>query len=226
MKKILFVGNSFVYYNDLPGMLTQLTEKMPEQLKCDSVTKGGAYLHQYADPNHMLHEKLVDTYVQSKWDAIILQDQSYNPVRLPEDLLKAARDLRKVFDQGEPLYFYQTWAYEEGTMKLQNTGKRYLDMYAGLKAGYLNAAVKLGGKLVPVGDAFLLAKMECPEIELYRYDHYHPSLAGTYLIACVFYACLSGRSPLELSDYEGLCPEEAAKLREVAEKLRCTCSCF
>jgi hypothetical protein len=75
---------------------------------------------------------------------------------------------------------------------------------------YTKLANKLDVLVVPVGLAFAMAEVELTNIELfvpdvlgvdsggkltYRKDWKHPSEAGTYLAACVFYATLSQRSP-------------------------------
>jgi hypothetical protein len=49
--------------------------------------------------------------------------------------------------------------------------------------------------LVPVGPAWQLIKSTYPDIQLYANDGIHPSAAGVYLSACVFYSAISGLSP-------------------------------
>jgi hypothetical protein len=57
-------------------------------------------------------------------------------------------------------------------------------------------AQELGATVVPVGVAWqaLLRRWDCPT--LYDRDGSHPTLAGTYLAACVFFATLFGQDPL------------------------------
>ena len=47
--KVLFLGNSYTYFNDLPAMVQWMAEQIGFDLQTDSVTRGGAYLHQFAD---------------------------------------------------------------------------------------------------------------------------------------------------------------------------------
>lgn len=44
MKKLLFVGNSFTYYHDLPAMLEKLSCAAGYSIQTAAVTKGGWYL--------------------------------------------------------------------------------------------------------------------------------------------------------------------------------------
>jgi len=53
--------------------------------------------------------------------------------------------------------------------------------------------------MVPVGPAWSLVGKDHPEILLYASDGIHPSPEGVYLTACVLFASISGRSPLEIS---------------------------
>lgn len=208
MKTVLFVGNSFIYYNDLPAMVQSLSEG---KLLCHSVTRGGAFAHQYADPDHELGIRLRQT-LEAKWDCVVFQDQSFNPVKDPDDCLQAMAVLSSLTEADK--YYYQTWAYKDGSEKLARTGLSYDRLQEGLKQTYARAAQN--GTLVPVGDAFRLAKETCPGIELYNADCYHPSEAGTYLAACVFVAVLCGIRPMTLSDIPEVA--EGERLRTIAER--------
>ena len=50
--------------------------------------------------------------------------------------------------------------------------------------------------LLPVGPAWQLTRSERPDIQLYASDGIHPSAAGVYLTACVFYSVITGQSPV------------------------------
>jgi hypothetical protein len=73
--RVLFVGNSFTYYNDMPAMVHGLAEEDP----------GGRPLFtvEYTAPNRSLHEAsdsegLADLTSEIRWDVVVLQDASYN----------------------------------------------------------------------------------------------------------------------------------------------------
>ncbi len=69
--------------------------------------------------------------------------------------------------------------------------------------------------LVPVGPAWEAAQETRPDIALYAKDGIHPSALGVYLTACVFYASLSGESPIDNPVYTSIgydAPEEIKKL--------------
>lgn len=78
-------------------------------------------------------------------------------------------------------------------------------------------AQRTGGAVALAGEAWRLSRATHPEIQLYQADGHHPSVAGTYLTACVFYLTLfhhdiMGATPLTLR------ASEAKMLQQVAEK--------
>ena len=58
----------------------------------------------------------------------------------------------------------------------------------------------LSADLAPVGLAWSAALRDQSDIDLWKRDGRHPTKAGSYLAACVFYRELTGRDPLG-SDY-------------------------
>lgn len=47
--KMLFVGNSFTFYNDMPTLFQNMANACALDVQVDKLTFGGYYLHQYAD---------------------------------------------------------------------------------------------------------------------------------------------------------------------------------
>ena len=167
MKKLLFVGNSFTYYHDLPAMLEKLSCAAGYSIQTAAVTKGGWYLERYADPDNEMYPLLHETHEQRAWDMIVLQDQSFSPAGHPERYLAAVRTLCSQLPCRERFVIYQTWAYEDGTEKLHGTGMTYQQMHEALRDACRQAAKQQNALLVPVGDAFRLCHDTRPEIGLY-----------------------------------------------------------
>ena len=76
-------------------------------------------------------------------------------------------------------------------------------MQSSMDDGYTFIAHELQPALAPVGYAW-------------QDDGSHPSIAGTYLAACVFYAKTFGQSPVGLTYDPGLDAKTAAQLQQVA----------
>lgn len=210
--KVLFIGNSFTFVNDLPAMLETLSGG---EITYGKVLRGGAYLKWYADGTHELGVQVREK-AKERWDAVILQDQSFNPARDRDDCVNQTKILASLFPE-TPVFMYQTWAYRDGSEKLSNTGLTYDEMKEKLYDAYNAAAEAVGGKRVPVGFGFAEVKKTAPEIDLYTEDSYHPSPAGTYLAACLFYMALTGNSCDSLPVLDALDEENAAVLKSAAK---------
>jgi uncharacterized protein DUF4886 len=213
-ERILFVGNSFTYVNDMPGMVDRLAAAQPgsEPLFVVSYTKGSTALSYWASDGG-LRGLLRDV----PWNTVVLQEQSEIP-SLPQaavdtDMLPAARSLsEQATADGARTLLFMTWGYRDG----DGNGDTYDAMQARLAAGYGEAASALGAGVVPVGLAWQQAHRLEPGLQLWQDDGHHPTTAGSYLGACVFYDVLTGRSPVGDSFTAGLDGDEARFLQGVA----------
>jgi hypothetical protein len=203
--RVLFIGNSYTYYNDLPGMLAALARagKQPP-LVHERETPGG-----YTLEKHWMDGKALKKLAAGKWDYVVLQEQSLRPLRDRARMFEYAHKLDdEIKRHGARTLLYQTWARQDAPEKQPELSRAHLDLGKELKA-----------RVVPVGMAWEWALKEAPKLALHVADKSHPSKAGTYLAACVFYATLYGKSPEGLpGDIGGLPDAEARRLQAVAWK--------
>lgn len=216
MKRILFLGNSFTYFNNLPTVFSQLCKEMGKDVFVASVTKGGASLREFLNPDNRIGAQLEDA-LKEPWDIVVLQEQSFRPVGNPQSFLSAALELRQKIPSADFL-FYQTWAYRDGSQKLKEKELSYIEMQEKLKNAYHQAAVRCDGTVVSVGDLFRRAWEDNAPVDLYCEDDFHPSPSGTYLAACAFVACVFDLDPLLFSDAPGIPSETATCLRQIASE--------
>ena len=187
---VLFIGNSYTYVNDLPAMTVLFAAAGGVKMQQTSVTQGGASLAVM-----MAQTQAVATIAQGGWTHVVLQGQSLEPAADPTGYLAAAKPLSDdVHKTGAALAFYQTWPRKAGDAIYQEawTGGTPQTLAKLLQGGVAKAAQENGGVRVPVGDAWMLALTQHPEIALYQADGSHPLVAGTYLTACVFAVTLFG----------------------------------
>lgn len=175
--RILFLGNSFTFYHDLPEMVAQI---LLAEVKGN--LRGGAYLHQHIDPSDELYSIIRKLLSEEKWDYVVLQDQSQGPITHPKEFACAVAALSEMIRAagGTPV-LYETWAYEEGSDTLASTGMTFFEMQKKLSSGYRMAADASQALLAPVGQVFAASRRL---MQLYDADdHYHPSQAGSRLAA-------------------------------------------
>jgi hypothetical protein len=225
-KRVLFLGNSYTYYNDLPKIFKLLSKSGGYDVLSDSITKSGGSLIYFSDTESILTKtksKVAATFnekLKTKWDVIVLQEQSQVP-SIPKDckdeMYPMVRELNtKITKAGAQPMLFMTWGYLDGDK--ENGYATYEDMQEGLRKGYMGIAQELSLPVSPVGLAFLNAKQKDKNIKLWDDDGSHPSVEGSYLAACVFYDKIFGKSPVNLRYTAGLSKQRAFFLQSVAEE--------
>ncbi len=209
---VLFIGNSYTYENDLPGMFARLASAGGHRVKVGSLAEPSATLE-----DHVSEEATSTTLSSTEWNVVVLQEQSEIPAlaRLRQtEMYPAARQLvaaaRHV--HAEPL-FYLTAAHRSGwpAARLSN----YTSMQMSVDFGYLAIAHQLNAAVAPVGIAWQKA-IASGESGLWQSDGSHPTDKGSYLAACVFYASLFKESPDGLAYTAALPRSIAIRLQQLA----------
>jgi hypothetical protein len=116
----------------------------------------------------------------------------------------------------EPIFFL-TWAHRYGWPENGLLG--YSSMQAAVDDGYVAIASEQRAVSAPVGDAWSPLLDREPQADLWQSDGSHPTIEGTYLAACVFYATIFGQSPRGLAYRADLPDDEAATVQEVAARV-------
>lgn len=197
--RVLFVGNSFTFYWNLPQVVQAMAETQKFPLRsAQSTASGASWAH------HWKGERGLDSKarIQSgKWDIVVLQNHSTSAI----DDTAAFREYGVKFaalirETGATPLLFQTWAYDSNPLQQPAITK-----------GYTALARSLGSSYVPVGEIWDKARFLRPDLELYS-DDKHPSPDATYLIALAFLKALSGQSVLSV-------PERLTSLDSFGEKL-------
>ncbi|HSN41366.1 MAG TPA: DUF4886 domain-containing protein [Burkholderiales bacterium] len=219
-KRILFVGNSYMYYNDsLHNHVRRLAitadPALEKALQYKSATIGGAPLAQHDVKGLLVPGRLG---IKQPFDVVILQGNSAAALSeagrasFREKVLEFNAEITKT---GAKTALYMTHAYVKPNKKASP------DMIRKIEDLYVSTGNEAGAYVIPVGLAFEEAYRQRPDIQLHQsYDGSHPSLIGTYLAACVVYASLYGKSPVgNAYDYYGRVDREtAAFLQRVADE--------
>lgn len=195
---VLFIGNSFTYYNDLPALFAEVANGAGSNVNADSVTVGAHNLISFADENDEYGAQVAQKLAENQYDVIILQEQSTRPITGYNLFLQGATALKEKIDSTQDdcrVYLYQTWGYPAA---ITGSGS-YADiptMEAALHAAYENCAFAIGATVAYVGEAFTYVYGHYADINLYNADNQHPSYEGSYLAACVLAATITGCDPL------------------------------
>ncbi|MBM3978738.1 MAG: hypothetical protein FJ304_00360 [Planctomycetes bacterium] len=206
--RVLFVGNSHTFTNDVPGLVAKLAKAANEErpLLAASEAPGGTSFQLHWN-NGRVQQRLTEV----NWDLVVLQDQSVMPnltrAEFEEQTLPFARKLNEQIQaSGARTVLFMTWGYKHDFVPMQRRSD----------AAYRELAADLKADLVPVGGAWAKARAARAEIELWSGDGNHADVRGSYLTACCFYAAFYGKSPVGNTFTAGLSADDAKFLQETA----------
>ena len=178
--KVLFIGNSFTARNNVPGLIATLAEARGHHLDHRLISMGGASLKM-----HWNKGVAQDAMQSTKYDYVVLQEQSTLPVK---SAIRMHENVR-VFDEAikasrARTVLYLTWARQYAPQS-----------QSAITSAYTTIGQELGAVVVPAGVAWeSFLKVHTSPV-LHDKDGSHPTLAGSYLAACVFLAVLFGENP-------------------------------
>ena len=200
--RILFIGNSFTQRNDLPGLLAELAAARGVSLRHELISVGGASLR-----THWNAGRAAQAIAAGGYDYVVLQEQSTLPVKNAQRMAENVRLFDEVIKQaGAQTVLYMTWARQNAPEAQQV-----------IADAYKSIGKELGAIVVPVGLAWqkFLANNDKPV--LHDRDQSHPTLAGSYLAACVFLAVLLKANPVGIeTGPDGLNDQERKSLQKTA----------
>jgi hypothetical protein len=217
--RVLFLGNSYTTANDLPDTFRQLALSLGDTVITATNAPGGYTLEDHAGSATSL-----DLIASQPWEFMVMQEQSQLGA-LPADITNTESSAIQLMEAMEANYectypvLYMTWGRENGD-DLNCPNFPYMCTYSGMQQALMDNYVALAmwndAHTAPVGAAWKVVRETHPEIQLYQTDGSHPSIAGTYLAACVFYSTFFQESCVNATFHSSLDPATAAILRNIA----------
>ena len=200
--RMLFIGNSFTTKNNLPTLLSGIAlAGMGINIESKVISAGGASLRRHWNAG------AASAITGEKWDHGVFQEQSTLPVKNSNRFHENVREFVPVMrESGAKMVLFMTWAR-----------KKEPENQTLLTDSYNQIGKELEASVVPVGTAWqkLLAKHDKPV--LHAEDGSHPTIAGSYLAACTFYATLFGGDPTKIeTDLSNVTDEERKLLQRIA----------
>lgn len=186
---ILFVGNSYTYFENMPQIVSLISDSAKTKLVTKKSVVGGAKLSE-----HWLGKKGLKTQELIKsgnFDIVVLQEHSMGSIKEPDSLFKYSKLLCNLIkENGAKPYLYMTWAREKVP--------QYQEV---INTVYTEVAAQNDAVLVPVGKAWKLAMELRPTIKLFDDDGTHPNKYGAFLTACTFIGTILNEVPENLGTY-------------------------
>ena len=202
--KILFLGNSRTYVENIP-------QKVKEFAEADGYSVEITAPNPSTDGGMLLSELFYTKADQlgKSYDCVVMQEQSDTYMYSYDEFLNGATSIVNKVKSVNPdvkTYVRQTWTVRD---------------FSGLEQAYSNAenvAQATGSYLILDGKAFEKSSGDYGDIELFG-DYIHQNRNGAFLSAACIYKTLYGKSPVGSSYYGGLSKEVAEKLQIVADSI-------
>lgn len=221
--KVLFVGNSYTYVNDLPNVVKELATSQNKTIETTEFLTGGAQFS-----THWNNQSLINTIEQGGFDFMVLQGQSQE-VAFPQSQFysevypyaKSLDSLFKVNNHNGNVVFFMTWGYRYGdsaNCPYYPPYCNYWSMTQELYNNYCQMAFDFNSIVSPIGAAWRYSIILDSNFVLHSSDNSHPSIKGTYLAACVLYSTLF-MDTVNSGYYNALTFADAQRLQQISNTI-------
>jgi hypothetical protein len=182
-KRVLFIGNSLTYTNDLPIMVQGLA---------DAAGGDSLVIAMVAGPNmalvdHWYRSEARSAIGSGHWDYVVLQQGPSSTV-INRDSLRTLTVMfaARIKNSGGRTVLFSAWPASDRRQDFDRAAE-----------SYRLAAEDVRGLYAPVANAWIEAWNRNPDLSLYA-DGLHGNVTGSYLAALVIYSTIFQRSPIGL----------------------------
>ncbi len=199
MKKILFIGNSHTYFNDMPTRYFQkIAQSAGYQVNVTSLTSGGKSLADHLSPICSTYQDIQTALVSGQYDIVVLQERLATPIIGYTQFSDSVDQMAALIRASNPktkIILWQVWGGSAGNIRLTETNCSSPEELtwrlaaANQAVGTQVAENGMDIRVAYVGVAFLTAVKTINGICLYNeHDGYHPSECGSYLAALTLFS--------------------------------------
>jgi hypothetical protein len=183
--RVLFVGNSFTYFFNLPQVVASMAESQGVEIITRQSTVGGSNLEEHwKELKGTRTRKLLDSLA---WDYVVLNNHSTSAIDTPDEFMEyGVKFIELIRSKGAEPVIMQTWGYKSNPLMIHPIMKGYAQLIERTKSAF-----------VPAGELFMEARKWRPDLELFQ-DDKHPSSNGTYLVGLAFFKFFTGASSSEI----------------------------
>lgn len=211
VQRLLFIGHSRTYYNDMPEMVAKMADSADSRIRYEVTMQAFAGA---TAKRHWKDEKTQALLASSNWDRIVLQpdyvwrdDESYS-----SDLFFYAPKILSIGATRSQPAVISDWTFRDPFYARYSWNRS--EHFAKSQSHYRALAQETGAQLVDVARVWEELHDQDLPFQLYKDDD-HPTLEGSYLVALVVYAELSGANVSAVTYVPwGMDSDDAALLRE------------
>jgi len=216
--RILFIGNSITYYNDMPETFENIANSLGNTVKVTKYTPGGTGI-----VDHVADANVYNLFRQA-WDYVIIQPGSnespgYSYTKeVTMGRIDTLLDSLYNYNPCTQILFYQIPYGVYGTSQSDITSyNNSLDLILENNKYWADSIKSF---FAPVGEAFSASWNSNTNIMLWvSYSNVHPNARGSYIAACVFYNTIFQSSCNNTNIISSLSPEIADSCQNIADTI-------
>jgi len=183
--RILFIGNSLTYTNNLPAMVQEIGKRDSVQIGYTTIA-----LPNYSLEDHWNNGNIQTEITEGNYDFVVAQQ---GPSAQPASqvlLIAYAKKMNELCKKNDTrLCLFTVWPSKQRSFDLD-----------GVIASYKTAAEQTKSLIAPAGLSWKYAWQKDSDLPLYGPDEFHPSIAGSFLAALTIYASLKEKKDLNFLD--------------------------
>jgi hypothetical protein len=185
--RVLFVGNSFSYFYNLPQVINAMSEYSKKvHIETRTSLVGGSNISQHL--NQTKGTQTIEILNNQTFDYVVINHHSLATIEDPDGFFESSKQMVELVRNKNAIpVFMMTWAYHSNPLMIEMIATAYDDM-----------GKKLGVDVVPCGNLFAETRKWRPDLNMFDDDDKHPSKHGTYLNALAFFKYFTNEKTTEI----------------------------
>ena len=215
--KVLFIGNSITYFNDMPWMFRNIANNQGKKVSVTMYAPGGTgFVDHYTDPN------VYDLFRNNVWDIVALQPGTNESRGTSWPVNTTITRGHTMLDS---IYYHspcaQVYLYQIPYALLTPTSYPY---YFQVQDTYRDSVQKMNDSLktqiIAAGECARAYYERWPNLLLHNsYGDIHPSPYGSFLTASAFYSTIFQDSVSDCTYYANIPIDTCRKFFEIADSV-------
>ncbi len=215
--KVLFIGNSITYFNNMPQMFRSISNDNGKAVSIAMHTPGGTGI-----VNHYVNKQLYSLIRSKAWDIVILQPGSSESAgaSYPVDTtVKRARILLDSIYKNNPCTKVFLYEIPYGIPSSGGYNK-YFQVQTMIRDSVSKMADSLYLQMLPAGESFRAYYTTAQNLFLHSsINNIHPNANGSYLVASTFYSGIFQDSVSNTAYYASVPQDSALKFFGIVDSV-------
>lgn len=216
-KKVLFVGNSMTYFNDMPMLFESIANEKGKNVDVDFYAPGGTGF-----VNHHVDNNVYNLFQNNVWDVVILQPGTSEsggaswPVNTTAARGNQLQDSIKKYSPCSKIFLYEI----SNGIASETTYNNYFTTQTRIKDSITKLADGMHIPLVAAGECARNHYTSQQNLLLHNsYGDVHPNLNGSYLVACAMFCTIFQEPVSGVTFNGGVSPSNATYFQGIADNV-------